>query len=241
MKVSQTKSFISYVHLTVLCFLICGCTEPDTSYFPLGEGKRWRYHIKATSMGGTSLQRFFVDSVASQLIDGKTTYIQQSLTGTQFLYQQNDRGIFRIGFIVPDGASEKKIEEEYLVLPANTEVGSEWESKVSSQILSTGKPSEKSNVQLTARIPVKNIIESDNETVKVNAGVFENCLRLHTNGFAFIKGNNYIGRVLVEIDQTNWYAAGVGLVKSVLIETSTSDSLSRGEIVTELEAFDKSY
>jgi hypothetical protein len=239
MKNSQANSYLSCFYLLVLFFLTSACTGPDTSYFPLSKDKHWRYHITATSMGGTSFKRLFLNSLPSRIIEGETTYIQKSLTGTQFLYQQNDLGIFRIGFIVADGPSLKKIEDEQLILPANIDVGSEWESTVSTQILTTGKPSENGNMQMRARIPVKNIIESNNDVIKVKAGEFQNCLRLHTNGFAFIRGNNNIGRALVKIDQTNWYAPGVGLVKSVLTETSTNDALSRAELVTELKLFDR--
>ncbi len=239
MKNSQANSYSSCLCLLVLFFLTSACTGPDTSYFPLSKGKHWRYHITVTSMGGTSFKRLFLNSLPSRSIEGETTYIQQSLIGTQFLYQQNDLGVFRTGFIVPDGASLKKIDDEQLILPANIDVGSEWESIVSTQILTTGKPSENGSMQMRARIPVKNIIESNDDVIKVKAGEFQNCLRLHINGFAFIRGNNNIGRALVEIDQTNWYAPGVGLVKSVLIETSTNDALSRAELVTELKLFDR--
>jgi hypothetical protein len=216
--------------------LLSACAEPETSYFPLTEGYDWRYQMTLETMGGEAQQKYIVRTLQAQAIEGKETFVKQSLTGLQILFEKNDTGTKRIGYRVPQGATYKNIEDEYLILPAKIVVDTEWESVIATQTLSLSKPSNKSN-RLNAKIPVKNKIESLTDVVKVRAGEFSNCLRLHTKGFAFSKLDNYIGRTLVEIEQTNWYAPGVGLVKSVLIETTTSDALNRGELIMELESF----
>ena len=175
-----------------------------------------------------------MSSLPAQIIDGETTYIHRSLTGTQILFRQTDAGVSRIGFLVADGASLKNVVDEHLVLPNNPQVGAEWDSVALTQTLTSGKLQ---GMQVMAKVPVKNHIESIDDVVKVPAGNFQYCIRLHTSGFAFNSSIHLIGRTLVEIDQTSWYAPGVGLLKSVLVETTTSDALSRGELIMELESF----
>ena len=191
-------------------------------------------------MTGTERQKYVVRTLTPRIIDNEKTYIQGSLTGIQILFRQNDVGISRIGFRVPDGRSFKKILDKHLLLPSIPEVGVEWDDVVLTQTLSQGKPSESDIMSFKVKVPVHNKIESMTDVVEVPAGKFSDCLRLHSNGFAFHSGINNIGRVLVEIDQTKWYAPGVGLVKSLLIETTSSDALSRGELIMELESFTKS-
>lgn len=217
-----------------LCQLTSSCTEKDNSYFPLREGHSWRYLLQLTTMAGTEKQKYYVSTLPAQIIDGQTTYIHRSLTGTQLLFRQSDAGISRIGFLVADGATLKNVVDEHLVLPKNPQVGTKWDSVALTQTLTSGKPQ---GGQVMAKVPVKNQIESIDDVINVPAGRFQYCVRLHTNGFAFNSSINFIGRALVEIDQTSWYAPGVGLVKSVLIETTTSDALSRGELSMELESF----
>lgn len=218
----------------VLLFAMSACADKPPSYFPLETGYSWHYQLQLTTMAGTEKQKYYVSSLPAQIIDGKTTYIHRSLTGTQILFRQTDAGVSRVGFVVADGASLKTVVDEYLVLPNNPQVGAEWDSVALTQTLTSGKPQ---GMQVMAKVPVKNQIESIDDVVKVPAGNFQYCIRLHTSGFAFNSSLHFIGRTLVEIDQTSWYAPGVGLVKSVLIETTTSDALSRGELIMELESF----
>ena len=46
-----------------------------------------------------------------------------------------------------------------------------------------------------------------------------------------------MGHTIVSIDETNWYAPGVGLVKSIRKENTTDRVVPRGELRLELEEF----
>jgi hypothetical protein len=239
MKSEHVNTNTGYSVLLGLCLLISGCAEQDTGYFPLTEGYSWRYHMQLTNMEGTEQQKYYVSSMAARLIDNEITYIQHSLTGTEVLFHQSDVGISRVGFLIADGPSKKKVMDEHLILPSKLEEGTEWESVAETKLLTKDGPGRGNNMQIVAKVPLENRIESVNDVVKVPAGKFERCIRIHTKGFTFHKGGYLIGRTLVEIEQTDWYAPGVGLVKSVLQEKTTSDALSRGELIMELEAFSK--
>ncbi len=221
-------------------FLLAGssaCTETTFDYFPLAKGYDWYYQIRLNTTNGSENQKYIVSTLAPRTINDEITYIHRSLTGTQILFRQSDAGISRIGYLVRDGQVLNNVEDEELLLPAKLEVGAEWESIVLTQTLTKGKPGTVGNLQVQAKVPVSNRIESMDDKVEVPAGVFSQCVRLHTKGFTFYKGSSPIGRAMVEVDETKWYAPGVGLVKSVLLETTTSDALSKGELIMELESF----
>jgi hypothetical protein len=227
--------------LCMLCLysLINGCAEQDSSYFPLKEGYEWHYNIHASTVGGSEQQKYYLSSLGSQLINDDTTYIQRSLTGTQILFRHSDIGIERVAYLVAKGPQVDLIEDKHLILPNKLEEGMEWESIVSTRTLRNGKPGDVGVNQLRAKVPVKNRIDSINAVIKVPAGKFEHCIKIDTSGFAFNSGNNRIGRTLVEIKESKWFAPGVGLIKSVLTETSTNDAFAKGEIIMELESFTK--
>ncbi len=223
--------------LLCLCLLTTSCGEPDNSYFPLAQGHDWRYRIQLKTMNGSETQKYLVSSLAPRVINSETIYIQRSLTGMEIMFRQTDTGISRVGFLVSEGEAVKEVADEQLLLPAEPAVGTEWDSTVRTQTLLKGNPDTGSSLQVQAKVPVSNRIESISERIKVPAGIFMHCIRVHTEGFTFYQGTRLIGRTLVEVDETKWYAPGVGLVKSVLMETTTSDMLSRGELIMELEAF----
>jgi hypothetical protein len=75
------------------------------------------------------------------------------------------------------------------------------------------------------------------DMVKVPAGAFENCMRVVMSGNAFVDAGNYVGKTIVRVTETNWYAPGVGLVKSVREESTKHRALDKGGIILELESF----
>ena len=42
----------------------------------------------------------------------------------------------------------------------------------------------------------------------------------------------------MNVEQTNWYSSGVGLVKMERIETTQSDALDKGTLLVELTEFE---
>ena len=69
------------------------------------------------------------------------------------------------------------------------------------------------------------------------AGRFENCMRVEISGNAFTDAGNYVGITIVRLSETNWYAPGVGLVKSVHKESTKHKALDKGEIILMLESY----
>ena len=57
-------------------------------------------------------------------------------------------------------------------------------------------------------------------------------------GSAYKDAGNYVGLTLVNVEQTNWYSLGVGLVKMERIESTQSDALDKGTLLVELTEFE---
>lgn len=231
-------------HYTGLAIFLClslaltACSESETSYFPLTQGYHWRYRIHVSTMSGREVQKFHLASLKPRVIKEKKTFVQRSLTGVQFLYRVTDIGIERIGYLKPADSATDFIEDAELILPTNAITGFGWESTVLTRTLAKNTPGEPGDSRLLARIPLKSLIESNTETVNVPAGKFTNCLKISSSGFAFYSGEQFGGRAMIEIRRQNWYAAGIGLVKSELHETSTSNAYASGELIMELESVD---
>ena len=213
-------------------------TSQDSSYFPLEPGFEWRYRVQRKSMGEVEEQRLLLRNVESVEANGVRYSVQRSLTGFQHLFQQTPAGVERAGFIKTSGAEEVFISEKHLLLPANLEIGYEWESVTRTRgLVKKWSPGKAVPSHVSAKVPVVHKIEALDAMVKTVAGRFSNCLKTSTTGFAFHKGDRYSERVLVDIKQTDWYAPGIGLVKSVLKETSSSDAFADAEVILELDSF----
>ncbi len=81
-------------------------------------------------------------------------------------------------------------------------------------------------------------VASLSETVSVPAGTFGNCLKITRSGSMMKDAGNYVGLTLVNVEETSWYAPGVGLVKLERIETTQSDALDQGSLLIELADFE---
>ena len=230
---------VSFIQCILLFVLFCSCTvSQDPSFFPLEPGYEWRYRVQHRSSGEVVEQRLLLTSIDSREIENQQYFVQRSLTGAQILFQQSSAGIERAGFIKSSGVDEVFIREIVLILPATLEIGYEWESVVKTRaLLKKWSPGKAVPSNVSAKVPVVNRIEALDAEVKTTAGRFNNCLMTSTTGFAFHSGDRYSERVLVEIKQTDWYAPGIGLVKSVLSESSSSDAFANAEITVELDSY----
>lgn len=57
------------------------------------------------------------------------------------------------------------------------------------------------------------------------------------SGSVFKNAGDYIGLTLINVEQTSWYAPGVGLVKIERLETTQRKVLDKGSLLIELAEF----
>lgn len=224
------------IFLFSLCF-ISACGQSDIEYFPLDEGKYWSYQLTYQTMDGTFKGVYAVENLPARKIDTQTYYVRKLLDGSFNYFQIDEKGLF-----LKSREKTVDLDTEYTdaiqyIFQFPLVVGTTWENTVLSKALIKTGPPQKTEFHIVAKVPVTAKIESMTDIVKVPAGTFENCMRVELSGNAFVDAGNYVGKTIVRIKETNWYAPGVGLVKSVRSESTKHRALDKGGIVLELESF----
>lgn len=234
--------------LIVLVVLFAGCSSNTQDYFPIKPGMSWRYNVEVTTMDGIETKKYIVQAAQARPWQGQSLPVRQTLDGTRLFYLKNDDGVYRVATrrqeekvpaAVPGGRS--------IVLQYPLEKGTTWQETSETIALYRTGPPQRSEYWIHAPVKLEYVIEATDDNVKVPAGRFDNCVRVHATGRTpNYDAGNYVGRTDITVDKTDWYAPGVGLVKSVRVESTTGKVLNRGSMQTfagrlvfELEAFER--
>ena len=224
----------------LLVFILClltSCGQTDNEYFPLKAGKYWRYQLTYQTMDGTFKGVYAVENLPKQTIDEQQYFVRTLLDGSINYLQLDDKGLLLKGREKTLDLDIRFTETDQYIYQFPLQVGTTWEDTVLSKALIKTGPPQKTKFHIVAKVPVTAKIESMTDMVKVPAGTFENCMRVVMSGNAFVDAGNYVGKTIVRITETNWYAPGVGLVKSIRQESTKHRALDKGEITLELENY----
>jgi hypothetical protein len=232
-----------YQFIRFFIFLIClisGCVQqPRDQYFPLQGGKYWRYVMSYKTMDGTFKGIYAVENLAQAEKNEELLFVRKLLDGSLNFFRMTDQGILFIAREKTIDLKTEYTEDSHYIFQFPLQVGTEWQdTTISKALIKTGPP-QKTEFHIVARVPVTARIDSMTDTVKVPAGTFKNCMRVNISGDAFTNAGNYVGMTIVRINETNWYAPGVGLVKSLRNESTKSKALDKGEITLELESYNR--
>ena len=207
----------------------------SADYFPLESGIHWRYSVFYETMDGPTDSIFVIENLPVSRIDGNTVYTQKTLNDQYYIFTRDETGILFLGEKLASDSIDNKASEYVFRYPLET--GHKWEGASRTRVLMKTGPPQKTLYKIHVDIPVEFEVISTNETVTVPAGVFKNCLRIRTKGSGFYNAGNYIGKTIISIHDTSWYAPGVGLVKVIREEMTTSRALDLGTLVMELESY----
>jgi hypothetical protein len=230
--------FIKLFFIFLLCLFCASCSNTENSYFPLNKGYKWQYDVVLTTRDGVLKQKYILNNIGKAELDGALVYLRQSLDGTALYYSASNEGIYYLGKLDSRSVQSQFNEDKYLVIPEALFVGAEWEQTTITKLLKKTGPPQKTVFKIIAEIPLEVKIESMSETVNVVAGRFKNCMKITMSGFAFKDAGNYIGLTMVSVEQSNWYAPDVGLVKMERLETTQRKALDKGSISIELAEFE---
>ena len=190
----------------VVALFVCGCTAPETGYFPTAAGQEWTYDISrvTTENRGPVIQKSIVRSLPAEMIDGITYYPKIYANGKMHYFISTTEGISRMS---PGG------EHAQAVIKYPLKVGSEW--RAGSQLYLFDLPKKLEGVwsRLSSDLELDYTITSLDEYVGVPAGDFAGCLRIDAVGFLDLPRRLMLGIRLIKVEQSQWYAPGVGLVK----------------------------
>ena len=82
-------------------------------------------------------------------------------------------------------------------------------------------------------------IISTNEIISTPTGKFRNCILIRGIGNTKFIGDSEIGSIDINILSEEWYAKGIGLIKSVRIEETDSDLFGTTKMTQVLEGYKK--
>jgi uncharacterized protein DUF3108 len=229
---------ISHLFLLLFCLLCISCSKKDISYFPLSEGYKWQYDVTLITRDGLDKQKYLLNNLGETNLNGSLVYLRQSLDGTKLYYSVSDEGISYLGSVENQGINPEINEDKQLVFPASLSVGTVWEQSTTTKLLKKTGPPQKTEFKIIADVPLEVKIEALDESVTVPAGRFDKCMKITMTGSSFKDAGNYVGLTLVDVEQTNWYAPGVGLIKMERKETTQRKALDKGSLLIELEEFE---
>jgi len=226
----STRSRILLVPAAATLLAAAGCSPRSTDYFPLGTEQSWEYHITRTIKGETHEQKLIVTNLPVFTgDDGAVYYPRRRLDGLAEWYQRNEKGIFRV-----DPATNERSQ----VLPAGLKAGARWQEPAQIRFLEMGGTfSSAFKERAQNMITLDYAVEDLDATVEVGAGTFRRCMRIRGSGSMFAGSllESFLRIRFIKIEQTDWYAPGVGLVKRVRNEYTTPAEFSN-EYIEELEA-----
>ncbi|MBT8446060.1 MAG: hypothetical protein KJO38_02860 [Gammaproteobacteria bacterium] len=217
--------------------LTAGCSGPGSDYFPLEGGLTWQYRISFKTMDGLKEKRYVVDALGPEQMGSRMVYPKRALDGSLLLFVRKDSGIFRVGRKPRSRRDVIADEPPMTVLPLPIDSQTSWRATSYTQALERTGPPQETLYRISAPVKMSYEVQSTDDTVEVPAGTFRDCLRVNGTGEVNIDAGNYIGRVTIRVTHTDWYAPGVGLVKSVREEHTGAAALAYGSSTMELQAF----
>jgi hypothetical protein len=217
--IAMKKTFI--IAAAILTFLLPGTSraaEPATKYYPLKEGMIWVYGITASKPG---LRKITVTNLAPRELQGKTVYPRKWEVGggvRNFFIAKDDFGVYRYAEQMTPSAEPKIVTPKVYYLKDPVDKGTYWD-------IATKMGENDLKVTVT--------IESIDETVQVPAGTYKECVKLKH------EGGRQEGKASLSLTAYEWYAPGVGLVKSMFtVKRKAPDQKEETESTTyQLESF----
>ena len=183
-------------------------------------------------------QRLIVANVRAQRAPGARLATQRRQMVRDDEYEETERGIFRLGRRDGGEIGSHTERQDVMILPHEVKEGMSWSQTSRLELIESRMfaaddqiAGRRYPVQLTARIAALD------EAVRVPAGVFAQCVRVDATGETRVRVDRGNVTVPVEIAPQDWYAAGVGRVKSMRIERAQSSFLRPGSYTLELVSF----
>jgi hypothetical protein len=207
---------------TLVFFLLPGAScfgEPAENYYPLKEGTVWVYGVTSSKPGA---QKITVTNQAPRELQGKTVFPRKWEVGggvKYYLIAKDDKGVYRYGEQREPAEDPKIITPPVYYLKNPVDVGTSWDIAAK-----MGEDDLKVNIT----------VESIRETLQVPAGTYKECVKLKHDGQVQAKEGSGLSLTAYE-----WYAPGVGLVKSMFtIKKKAKDEADSTESTTyQLESF----
>ena len=251
--VTQTshRKRLSATTLTVLALttlLITACDKSGTTdqtiddeWFPLKPKWEWRYQTVKTNSEGVFKGEYLIENLGATDVNGDTYFVRRNDYGTRLYFSRDDSGVYRIGKQTLIAKSISYDPSPRYVLPKPRTAGKTWFVDSHPYVMERLFPIRESFTRQNV-FQMSYTIESNNATVTVPAGTFENTLHIKATGTATVLADlakARYGASDAEMSTEEWYAKGFGLVKLVRTEYFPNDLFTDGTYTMELAEIKK--
>lgn len=197
-------------------YCLGGCHHTNQDYFPLGNNYRWEYVIEKKVDDKREVLKSLVANLKRQTIEGIEYYPRRNANGETYYFKKSGKGIF----VSPAPGRPEKI-----ILGFPVQAGTSWQTETAIEILQRRHESfsgGESFISPDHKIMLDLHIASMDDIVEVPAGQFSHCMRIEGTGSVTVEARTRgIEHILIE--QREWYAQGVGLVKQIRTEISVPE------------------
>ena len=243
----QSKKALNYPNLLrvknkvfhiILLFLFLGCENDKDNFFPLEKGKLLNYHVEFYDGESEKKQSKLIYTVVE---DNNLESKVLGNSGQIITYSHKKEGIRRESIDYLDylsvANSERKMmrdkESNHFVLKYPLTIGTNW--TVNDLTRSKMKIGYDKVFETWLPFKLENKITSIDERVRINNKVYKNCIKVVGRGKTSFNAGPPLGNINIEILNTDWYAYGVGLVKTIRIEKSDSETMGNIKTVKTFE------
>lgn len=212
--------------VVMILHLIFGCAQPSPDYFPLGAGLVYEYAIQHQVNEDVHQARLLIANQAAQTIAGKEVYPRVTAAREILYLQKQPGGIYYYRDLSLAGQ---------LVLKYPLARDAAWRAASDIFILKRRHESfagDESFISLGGAVSLDYRISALDEIIQVPAGRFEKCVRVDAHGMMPVQERTR-GIDRINIEQSEWYAPDVGLVK-VLRTEYTVPAMIRAQMTQEL-------
>lgn len=224
---------------TLIVFALAACSDAGDEYYPLAAGRWWYFQTQTTILDERLDQRFIVANLGVGKHNGEPVFIQRQSAGREVYFRRSPRGIERVG--VRTGTAEPTLDQaSTLILPADLVLHGSWSINTRLALIESrtfARQDKLRNLSLPLELSLS--IASTRATVHVPAGRFDDCIRVDGTGTRIVRTDRGNAAAEVLVTHRDWYAPGVGLVKSTRSEISDSPFLKAGYYTQELLEFER--
>ena len=232
---------LSRLQLLALCSsffaaaFMAGCSSSSSSYFPLEHSRWWYYEISETILDERRNSRYVVVNSGKGVLDSRDVFLQSAqITSLDYLRYKGD-GVERIASRRPGMTGIVREVSTRVILPDTLEPGRKWHVSTTLGLIESRTFARTDRV-VVRRYPVEieKTIAANDASVRVEAGYFDDCIRVESEGRAVIGTDRGNSQALVLVRVTEWYAKDVGLVRLERVESADSPFLKTGTQTWEL-------
>ena len=230
----------SHIRLAGLLFITLSACSSSEDYFPLTKNISRYYRITTEILDETKQQRQVSAIVEQAETKHGKVFIMRQNPKTDAYLQSNTEGIFRLGSRDRHSLTETWNAEPQKILPAKPQLDSTWTIKSELGLIESRTFARQDRLRnRTIPLALQYEVKSIDETVTVEAGTFSGCLALRATGSVVVRTDRGNASAEVIVTQHDWYAPGVGLVKSYRLEESESPFLKKGTFEQTLIALNR--